>query len=361
MHLAASQDRLGDKELLRRWLHFCVERYREPPRDVVEVIALDQSSTDWVPEWKTRCVRPMRRSDGVGHGFFLKRPSITPLLADACTWCGKELRVYLIVGPAGTGKTELTIWLAGHLKVPLYRISLNDPRLTDQLFAQLVSPTSLRHDNALIQIDEFQETLHRWKRADGYQSKGVSVGGFCEVLQGSNSLARGFIVLSGTQELAETMRDPAFAAVFRRIAVTTALDWLSAEDLQLFFCRFIADFVPGCPTEELHCRSADFVRQDGPWGGLHGHRISIDMVKQFLMLRISSFRADVLPDGVIGPDIPFRVSPEHHRRFLDHVCDLGAAREHLSAYPPVAATSWLAVASLNGYGAATAGTAQGLQ
>lgn len=261
---------------------------------------------------------------------------MTPILADACTWSGKELRIYLIVGPPGTGKTELTIWLAGYLRVPLYRLSLNDPRLSDQIFAQLVSPTSLRHDNAVIQIDEFQETLHRWK-GDGYDSKGVSVGGFCEVLQGSNSLARGFIVLSGTQELEAMMRDPAYAAVFRRIAITTTLDWLSPEDLQVFFARFLLEFVPGCPAHELEARAKQFVQPDSPWSGERGHRISIDMAKQFLMLQISSFRASEMSDRLTGPNEPFYVPIELRGRFFDHLCDSSGGRRYLSAYPPVSA------------------------
>ena len=164
LRLRASRDRCADKAFLQDWLLSCVERYREPPDNVVEVIALDQASTDWVPEWKTRCVRETPQVDGVGHSFYLKRRCIAPTLADACVWFGKELRIYLIVGPPGTGKTELTMWLAGYLRVPLYRLSLNDPRISDQIFAQLVSPVSMRHDNAVIQIDEFQETLSRRQR-----------------------------------------------------------------------------------------------------------------------------------------------------------------------------------------------------
>jgi hypothetical protein len=248
--LRASSDRLADKKFLQEWLLSCVELFRKPAENVVEVIALDQSSSDWIPEWQTRCVRSMKRSDGIGNGFFLQRKNIRPMLVDASLWSGKELRIYLVMGPPGTGKTELTIWLAGYLRVPLYRLSLNDARLSDQIFAQLVSPQSLRHDNAVIQIDEFQETLARWK--ESYNGKGVSMGGFCEVLQGSNSLARGFIVLSGTQELNETMTDPAFAAVFRRISITpTRLDWLSAEDLQTFFVQFVVAFVLECDKDEL--------------------------------------------------------------------------------------------------------------
>ena len=233
LRLAASGNLLADRHILSQWLHDCLTAYQAPADDVVEVIALDESSKDWVPEWKVRCVRPMKRTESMGLGFFLQRSCSVELLSDACNWFGKALRCYLITGAPGTGKTELTIWLAGYLKLPLYRLSLNDSRLTDQLFAQLVSPTGMSHDNVVLQIDEFQETLLRWKSCN--DSHGVSMGGFCEVLQGSNSLTRGFIVLSGTQQLAQTMQDTTFAGVFRRVAVAITLSSLSTDDLQRFF------------------------------------------------------------------------------------------------------------------------------
>ena len=118
LRMRASRDRLADKRILREWFLSCVERSRKPPENIVEVMALEQTSTDWIPEWKTRCVRSLKRSDGVGNGFFLKRESIKSILTDAAMWCGKELRIYLIIGPPGTGKTELTTWLAGYLRVP---------------------------------------------------------------------------------------------------------------------------------------------------------------------------------------------------------------------------------------------------
>ena len=334
LELPASRDRLVDKQLVGKWLHECVERYREPTQGVVEVFALDQTSSDWVPEWKLRCVRPIKHTGHAGLRFFLKRDSTTELLADALTWCGKELRIYLITGPPGVGKTELTIWLAGFLNVPLYRLSLNDPRLTDQVFSQLVSPTSLRHDDVVLQIDEFQETLERWKHTSDDAT--VSMGGFCEVLQGSNSLSRGFIILSGTQQLANAMKDPGFAAVFRRIAVTTTLDWLPAKDIQTFFCKFLMHVLPGCPDDDLQRGSQSFVQGSGPWGSTGGAGITIDMLKQFLMLRISSFRAAVLPESIVGPNVPFHVPIECHARFLAHVCDHEAAHTFRSAYPAVA-------------------------
>ena len=291
LRLAASGDLLADKRILSQWLHDCLTAYQAPADDVVEVIALDQSSKDWVPEWKVRCVRPMKRTEGMGHEFFLERSCSVELLTDACTWFGQTLRCYLITGPPGTGKTELTIWLAGYLKLPLYRLSLNDSRLTDQLFAQLVSPTGMSHDNVVLQIDEFQETLQRWE--SGRDNKGVSMGGFCEVLQGSNSLTRGFIILSGTEQLSRTMRHPTFAAVFRRVAVDIMLSSLSTEDLHRFFCHFIGEFVPSCPPEMLNNWAERFTSDVSLWGS---STVTIDMVKQFLMKRISSFRAQYLKD-----------------------------------------------------------------
>jgi len=331
--LQVSRDRLADKRLLKTWLETCVGKFRQPPTGLVEVLALDQSSSDWVPEWKTRCVRPLKSSDGAGHSFFLQRGSARPLLADACTWSGRELRIYLLAGPPGVGKTELTIWLAGFLRVPLYRIALNDSRLTDQLFAQLVSPTSLKHDNSVIQIDEFQETLKRWKvnMSDG---QGVSMEGFCEVLQGSNSLSRGFIVLSGTHELLEIMREPVFAVVFRRVCIIAELSWLLVEDTQTFFMRFLKDFVPLCPEEELSKHGSHFTRKGSHWSGV---QISIDMIKQFLMLRISSYRARFLSENVLAPEAAFHIPPGMYSDFFAWVSDAEAGAEYLSAYAPVGA------------------------
>ena len=76
------------------------------------------------------------------------------------------------------------------------------------------------------------------------------MGGFCEVLQGSNSLPRGFIVLSGTHELIKDMKDPTFVAVFRRKSSEATLSWMQVKDTQAFFISFLKEFVPGC-TQKL--------------------------------------------------------------------------------------------------------------
>ena len=219
--------------------------------------------------------------------------------------------------------------------MPLYRIALNDPRPTDQIFAQLVSPTSLKHDNSVIQIDEFQETLKRWK-TQGSNGQGVSMGGFCEVLQGSNSLARGFIVLSGTHELIETMKDPTFAAVFRRKSSDATLSWLQVQDTRTFFISFLKEFVPGCTQDYLSRRALDFTREGSLWNDTR-MPISIDMIKQFLMLRISSFRATYLSENILSPNDDFRIPPDQYDHFFNWVNNSEAAEAYLRTYAPVSA------------------------
>ena len=71
----------------------------------------------------------------------------------------------------------------------------------------MISPATLTHDNALIHLDEFHETLKRWRIVTSF-TKGILIGAFCELIQGSASLARGFIVLSGTPELQADIQDP---------------------------------------------------------------------------------------------------------------------------------------------------------
>ena len=167
---------------------------------------LQESSTNWVPNWARDRVKPVKNTSGTGHSFFLERSTLEKVCADAKLWAASALRVYMITGAPGVGKSEFTIWLAAQFDLPVYRLCLTNPRLTDDRLAQLLSQSAVTHNSMLVQVDEFQEAVRHWmqsKTSTGDSSAGVTPGGFCEVLQGSTAMGRGVIVLTGTCEIVD--------------------------------------------------------------------------------------------------------------------------------------------------------------
>ena len=63
--------------------------------------------------------------------------------------------------------------------------------------------------------------------------------------------------------------------------------------------------------------------------------VSIDMAKQFLMQRISSFRVRFLLDQDLAPDSPCRVPPESWNAFVQRLTDCKSAQTFLAGCPPV--------------------------
>jgi len=187
---------IGDKALLAQWCAECVRASMESPANVVEVYGLQQASTDWTPEWQLERTRLLKDSRAVGDQFYLERIAAKDALTDATLWSWTSLRIYVALGPPGVGKSETIVWLAGKLRLPVYRISLHSPKLTDDMLAQVLSHSWLKHDAAVVQLDEFQGALRRWK-ADSEdhvrRNQGISAEGLCEVLQGATTLSRGWL------------------------------------------------------------------------------------------------------------------------------------------------------------------------
>ena len=271
-----------DKLLLQHWCEECVSESMAPPPDRVEVYGLQESSADWVPEWKLERTKSLKLSGSVGERFYLERSKVNELRADASLWSQRSLRLYMVTGPPGVGKTEFTVWLAGVLRFPIYRLNLTMGSLTDARLAQLLSQSSVRHETVVVQIDEFQEVLRRWDTND--RSISVTPGGFNEVLQGSASLAKGVIVLTGTSEAASECRRKTYTALFRRFHMQIELGYLERADTICFYRRFLMEFVDNseddwqaCETQFSACLLAHAPQH-----------VSIDMIKQFLMRRITS-------------------------------------------------------------------------
>ena len=369
----SSETAVRDKELLKRWFARCYSAYTQPLEGIVNVYALQESSTDWMPEWKFERVKPCKTSSGIGHCFFLQRSSLNKVLADAKLWSNSALRVYMVTGPPGVGKSEFTIWLAGQLRLPVYRLCLSNPRLTDDRLTQLLSQTAINHDSVLVQVDEFQGTLRRWRdesnsegvgRGDG----GVTAGGFCECVQGSTAMTKGVIVLSGTSDIRTNETQKCLPAVFRRIHCVGELSWMTKQDMRCYFRQFLLRFVPGCSSEEWFRWENVFLRHDGPW--VEGRSISVDMLKQFLMHMITDiscsgfgdFNSTADTSGGAAPAVPiaaaagavasavsvanpvgivacggeFEVSAERRENFFTLICDRQRAECFLKAYAPIA-------------------------
>jgi len=181
------QTLLADKQLLRQWCDECAQACLEPPPSIVEVYGLQQSSTDWTPEWQLERTRLLKDESGVGNRFYLERSSSREVICDAKLWTGNNLRIYMMLGPPGVGKSEFTVWLAGQLRLPIYRVSVNNQQLTDALLAQVFSQNWLKHDSVVVQLDEFQGALKRWEEHPS--APGITHQGLCEVLQGSTTLS----------------------------------------------------------------------------------------------------------------------------------------------------------------------------
>ena len=273
-----------DKNLLREWCEECLGEAMAPPPDRVEVYGLQESSSDWVPEWQLERTKALKSSAQAGDLFYLERDVFNELRADAQIWAKRSLRLYMVTGPPGVGKTEFTVWLAGVMRLPIYRLSLTMGSLTDARLAQLLSQNMMRHEAAVVQIDEFQEVLLRWDtNVRSGQGIAVTPGGFNEVLQGSNTLARGVIVLTGTSDVACEAHRRTYPALFRRFQFQIKLGYLTLDDAGKFFRSFLAEFVDNSENE-WQVWEAQFCTSLLKHGPKH---ISIDMIKQFLMRRIT--------------------------------------------------------------------------
>ena len=110
------------------------------------------------------------------------------------------------------------------------------------------------------------------------------------------------------------------------------MTFLCPEDIRRFAFHFAIGFLPGCEANELREWSEDFVGNEGL---LHSGKISIDMIKTFLMKRISIFRSTEMLDEEVGPDIPFIVPEAKQRSFLSSLAEKEPLQAHLLDYPNV--------------------------
>ena len=253
------------------------------------------------------------------------------------------LRVYLVSGLPGVGKSEFTIWLAGQLGLPVYRLCLSSSRLTDDRLAQVLSPSAITFNSVLLQVDEFQSALRRWdatekdsNRSHGGCSSGVTAEGFSECLQGSTAMACGVVVLTGTSEITSQLTSTRLPALFRRINCRAELTWMSDCDKRAYFKHFLKRFVTDGTEEQWIAWQNSFLSDDSPWA-LHT-KITVDMLKQYLMqaLTDSICRDDsqVCPLDVCGGGEGLQMTEPLRSIFFRKVSDQERATNFLGFYTP---------------------------
>ena len=77
---------LVHKAFLTKWLQQCYNNFTRPEEGILNVYALQESSSDWMPEWKFERVKPCNTSSGKGPSFFLERGALKKVLAGAKLW-----------------------------------------------------------------------------------------------------------------------------------------------------------------------------------------------------------------------------------------------------------------------------------
>ena len=138
----------------------CYLAWARPEDGVVKVYALHEASPDWMPAWQYEGSKRRKSGEEEGDQFYLERPEEEDCIrVDARLWARSVLRVYLVYGPPGVGKSEFTVWLASQLGLSIYRLSLTSSRLTDEWLLQLLSEQATKEENLLLQADEFQHAV----------------------------------------------------------------------------------------------------------------------------------------------------------------------------------------------------------
>ena len=167
-------------------------------------------------------------------------------------------------------------------------------------------------------------------------TSGVTAGGFCECLQGSTAMGRGIVVLTGTDEIKAEKVWRLLPAVFRRVNFKVELGYTSNADVCSYLRHFLAPFLPGCTDEEWDTLQATFTNENSPWGG--EQRISVDMLKQFLMHEITEARRCGLgnfhPNHGTAPG-DFHIHPQSRSELFEQISNAEKAHRFVEKYAKV--------------------------
>jgi mitochondrial chaperone BCS1 len=190
----------------------------------------------WGDDWRMADSKPRRSLDSVVldagvvkhlhddiHGFFARRDWYAQM---GIPW----RRGYLLYGPPGTGKTSVAFALAGELGLKLCALSLTNPKLTDNVMADLLQRTPPR---SLILLEDIDAFFHAREKQDARVQ--ISFSGLLNALDGVAAQEGRIVVLTTNH------RDKLDAALIRpgRIDVEVELGNASAEQVRGLLQRFL--------------------------------------------------------------------------------------------------------------------------
>ena len=174
---------------------------------------------------------------------------------DAELWGRDKLRMYIVYGKPGVGKSQFVTRLAHATNLPIYRARLTSLSVGDETLQQLFSASGMLHDSCLVHFDEFQGVLKSWHNAAAEANESGTVKsscritpeGFNEFLQGGSSMQKGIVVLTGSLELGGAVKE--FPALIRRAACICQVGPLLREEVSSYFQAFLRAFI-SLPDEE---------------------------------------------------------------------------------------------------------------
>jgi hypothetical protein len=189
----------------------------------------------WGDEWRLADSKPRRSLDSVVldegvskllhddiHEFFGRREWYAQM---GIPW----RRGYLLYGPPGTGKTSVAYALAGELRLKLCALSLTNPKLTDNVMADLLQRTPPR---SLILIEDIDAFFNARDKQDARMQ--ISFSGLLNALDGVGAQEGRIVVLTTNH------RERLDAALIRpgRIDLEIELSNATAAQLKGLLMRF---------------------------------------------------------------------------------------------------------------------------